>query len=100
MATNGISTLFPVGSRPGSIQSISQVWVKQNSNSSTMRSVPTVLEMGIKLVSRIRINKVVFIESFEVVVADSSGHCGNMVHIRLSHHSGHSGGYVTGNKFM
>ncbi len=51
MATSGISTYFPVGATPGSIQSISMSWVKQNSISSTTRSAPTVREIGISLVS-------------------------------------------------
>ena len=36
---------------PGSIQSISMSWVKQNSISSTTRSAPMVREIGISFVS-------------------------------------------------
>ena len=51
MATSGTSTYLPVGATPGSIQSISRSWVKQNSISSTTRSAPMVREIGISLVS-------------------------------------------------
>ena len=39
------------GLRPGSIQSISMSWVKQNSISSTTRSAPMVREIGISRAS-------------------------------------------------
>jgi len=51
MATSGISTRFPVGGTPGSIQSISLVWVKENSISSTIWSAPTVRLIGVSAVS-------------------------------------------------
>ncbi|MDT4863372.1 hypothetical protein FQZ97_980750 [compost metagenome] len=51
MATSGISTRLPVGAMPGSIQSISQVWVKQNSSSSTICVAPMVREIGTSVVS-------------------------------------------------
>ena len=51
IATTGISTYLPVGATPGRSQSISVVWVKQNSISSTTRSAPMVRDTGISLVS-------------------------------------------------
>ena len=51
MATSGTSTRFPVGAMPGSIQSISLVWVKQKISSSTIWSAPTVRLIGLSSVS-------------------------------------------------
>ena len=51
MATSGTSTVRPVGGMPGSIQSISRVWVKQNSISSTRLSLPIVRLIGTSRVS-------------------------------------------------
>jgi hypothetical protein len=47
MATRGISTLLPVGRTPGSIQSISLVWVNLNTTSSTIWSAPTARLTGL-----------------------------------------------------
>ena len=49
--TSGISTRRPVGGTPGSIHSISTVWVKRKIISSTSRSVPIVRETGTMAVS-------------------------------------------------
>jgi hypothetical protein len=51
IATRGTSTLRPVGAMPGSIQSISVVWVKRTTISSTTRSAPTVRLTGISSMS-------------------------------------------------
>ncbi|SVJ80891.1 Uncharacterised protein [Klebsiella pneumoniae] len=47
----GISTKRPVGGTPGSSQSISQLWVKRMTNSSTTCSAPTVREIGVRVMS-------------------------------------------------
>jgi hypothetical protein len=47
MTTSAISTRFPVGAIPGSIQSISTVWVKRTTISSTSWSVPMVRDSGV-----------------------------------------------------
>ena len=44
--TRAISTRMPVGATPGSIQSISIVWVKRMIISSTSWSIPMVRETG------------------------------------------------------
>src|ERR1051325_8013986 len=46
ITTKGTSTLRPVGVMPGSIQSISMLWVNLMTISSTSWSVPTVRETG------------------------------------------------------
>ncbi len=47
MTTSATSTRFPVGATPGSIQSISTVWVKRTTISSTSWSVPMVRDSGV-----------------------------------------------------
>src|SRR6266542_3839944 len=51
ITTNGTLTCLPVGSVPGSIQSIFIVWVNSKTISSTTRSIPIVRETGVMLVS-------------------------------------------------
>ena len=46
MTTSATSTRFPVGAMPGSIQSISMLWVNLSTISSTSWSTPTVRETG------------------------------------------------------
>jgi hypothetical protein len=51
MITSATSTRFPVGAIPGSIQSISTVWVKRMTISSTSWSVPMVRDTAVISIS-------------------------------------------------
>src|SRR3954469_25138108 len=85
IATSGISTERPLGGMPGSIQSISRVWVKQNRIVHEAVCPYGAADRDQPRVVRVRADEMVRVEALELILVDAARHDRDVVDVRVVH---------------